>query len=565
MSTVTASPRAARHSASSARPGSTARPWTPTVALVRLFLRRDRVRIVGWVLAIGSTVAATVPALEATYPDAASRQARAAILANPSAVMMTGPGFGLEHYTFGAMVANELSLALFVAVAIMSILLVVRNTRAEEESGRTEILRALPVGQFAPAAAALLHVALANLALTLAVVAGLVGTGMETASSLAMGLATALTGLVFGAVAAVTTQVTARARSASGMAVAVLAVTFVVRGIGDVLDPLGSWLSWLSPIAWAQQTRLSPIAWAQQTRLFVDLRWWPLVLSAALAVVLLLVAVSLAQRRDLGAGLRQERPGSSVAASALLSVPGLARRLLRGSFFGWAISLFVMGVAFGSLATSLQDMVEEVPEVGQWIGAGRGDLTTAFGAAMLAFLALGVGGFAVGAVLRLRTEEETGRVEAMLTTGASRLGWAGAWFGVVAVQAVLLLLLAGLGLGLGVGAAAGESGIIGRITVAALAYTPAVLVLAGFALALLGWLPRAASLAWAVVAWAVFVGWIGALLDLPGVLAGLSPVRHTPAVPAESASAAPLLVMSLIALVTVVAGLVGFRRRDVGA
>ena len=158
MSTVTASPRAARHSASSARPGSTARPWTGTVALVRLFLRRDRVRIVGWVLAIGSTVAATVPALEATYPDAASRQARAAILANPSAVMMTGPGFGLEHYTFGAMVANELSLALFVAVA------------------------------------------------------------------------------------AVTTQVTARARSASGMAVAVLAVTFVVRGIGDVLDPLGSWL-----------------------------------------------------------------------------------------------------------------------------------------------------------------------------------------------------------------------------------------------------------------------------------------------------------------------------------
>ncbi|MBK5249875.1 MAG: ABC transporter [Actinomycetales bacterium] len=554
MSTVTAPPRAARHSASSARPGSTARPWTGTGALVRLFLRRDRVRIVGWVLAIGSTVAATVPALEATFPDAASRQARAAILANPSAVMMTGPGFGLENYTFGAMVANELSLALFVAVAIMSILLVVRNTRAEEESGRTEILRALPVGQFAPAAAALLHVALANLALALAVVAGLVGTGMETASSLAMGLATALTGLVFGAVAAVTTQVTARARSASGMAVAVLAVTFVVRGIGDVLDPLGSWLSWLSPIAWAQQTRL-----------FVDLRWWPLVLSAALAVVLLLVAVSLAQRRDLGAGLRQERLGSSVAASALLSVPGLARRLLRGSFFGWAISLFVMGVAFGSLATSLQDMVEEVPEVGQWIGAGRGDLTTAFGAAMLAFLALGVGGFAVGAVLRLRTEEETGRVEAMLTTGASRLGWAGAWFGVVAVQAVLLLLLAGLGLGLGVGAAAGESGIIGRITVAALAYTPAVLVLAGFALALLGWLPRAASLAWAVVAWAVFVGWIGALLDLPGVLAGLSPVHHTPAVPAESASAAPLLVMSLIALVTVVAGLVGFRRRDVGA
>ncbi len=73
----------------------------------------------------------------------------------------------------------------------MSILLVVRHTRAEEESGRLEVVRALPVGRFAPAAAALFTVALANLAVGAATTLALVGTGMEASSSIALGVATA--------------------------------------------------------------------------------------------------------------------------------------------------------------------------------------------------------------------------------------------------------------------------------------------------------------------------------------------------------------------------------------
>src|SRR5690606_40840324 len=113
----------------------------------------------------------------------------------------------------------------------------------------------------------------------------------------------------------VTAQLTERARAASGTAMAVLGAAFVVRGIGDVLEPTGSWLSWFSPIAWAQQTRL-----------YVDLRWWPLALSAALTAGLLVVAVLLTQRRDLGAGLRPARPGPATAGTSLLSASGLARR-----------------------------------------------------------------------------------------------------------------------------------------------------------------------------------------------------------------------------------------------
>src|SRR5690606_27417110 len=96
------------------------------------------------------------------YPDQASLDARAALLDNPAAIVMSGPLFALEHYTLGAMVANELMLYVLVAVAIMGILLMVRHTRAEEEAGRLELLRSRPVGRHAAPTAAFIAVTVAT-------------------------------------------------------------------------------------------------------------------------------------------------------------------------------------------------------------------------------------------------------------------------------------------------------------------------------------------------------------------------------------------------------------------
>ena len=112
------------------------------------------------------------------------------------------------------------------------------------------------------------------IALGAAVASGMLIGGGGTSDSLALGLATALTGLVFGAVTAVTAQLTEHAGTASGTALGILALAFMVRGIGDVIERDGSWLSWFSPLAWAQQTRA-----------FVDLRWWPLLVSLAAVAV----------------------------------------------------------------------------------------------------------------------------------------------------------------------------------------------------------------------------------------------------------------------------------------
>lgn len=548
---MTATTMAPAERGSPSRAGS-AEPWAGTLALLRLYLRLDRVRLPVWAASVGLLVAGSVVSMEQVYSTPESLQARAALMANPSAVMMTGPAFGLDNYTFGAMVANELSLYVLLATAIMSILLVVRHTRADEEAGRLEILRALPVGRFAPATAAALTVMLANLLVGTALVVALVGTGMEGASSLAMGVGAALTGLVFGAVAVVMAQLTEHSRAATGMALATLGAAFLVRAIGDVIDNEGSWLSWFSPLAWAQQTRL-----------YVDLRWWPLALSALTVGVLLAVAVALSQRRDLGAGLRKGRPGPAVATQTLLSPAGLARRLLNGAFLGWTLGTFFFAIAFGALANSLEDAVTEIPELGEWIAMDMDDLTSSFAASMLSILVVVVVAFCVSAVLRLRAEEEAGRMEAMLVTGSSRTGLLGGWLGCVAIQTLAMLVGVGLGLGLGVWAVTGDAAWVGRLAIGALAYLPAVYLIAGVAVALFGALPRWVNLSWVLVIWVAFTLLLGTLLDLPQWAMDLSPLTHTPLVPSADVEATPLLAMGGLAVALVLVGFLTYRRRDV--
>ena len=120
-------------------------------------LRRDRVRLLVW-LAVIALVWVAFTAELAVMQDEGQLAERALVLRGPAMIMMTGPGYGLDDYTVGAALAEEVTLWFAGALAVLSILEVVRHTRAEEESGRAELIRAAPVGRHAAAAGALLLV-----------------------------------------------------------------------------------------------------------------------------------------------------------------------------------------------------------------------------------------------------------------------------------------------------------------------------------------------------------------------------------------------------------------------
>ena len=529
-------------------------PLTGTGTLVRFMLRRDRVRLPVWILAIVLFTMASVVALPDLYPTTEDRQARAVLMENPGTRAVSGPGYGLDDYTFGAMLSHEYLSWVVIFVALMSLLAVVRHTRNEEETGRAELVRSSLVGRHATITAALLVAVGANVVLGLLMALGLGSLALESVgwgSSVLFGAATASVGLVFAGFGAVTAQVNESARGASGFAGAVFALAYLFRAAGDMTQVGGGLLSWLSPVGWAQQTRA-----------YVDDRWWPLLLSAGLTVVLAAVAFWLSTRRDVGAGLMEARPGSPNASKTLSGRFGLAWRLHRSSVIWWSLSVFLFALGYGTLATEIERFVSELSVLQEAIAEIGGTVIDAWLSVIVLVFAVVAAVFAVLAALRARSEENSGRAEPVLSTAVSKPSWLSSHLAVALIGSALLMSLTGLGLGISASQALGDSEMLWRVLGASLAHIPAIWLVAGIAVALFGLMPRATVLVWVVIAYVGVVGWLGALLRFPDWAINLSPLGHTPLLPAEDMVWTPLVVLTVAAAALILVGLAGFRRRD---
>lgn len=524
-----------------------------TGTLLRFILRRDRIRIPAWVGVIALVQVSGAASYPDLYPTEADRMGQAAIVGeNPAMKAMTGPGHSLDNYTYGAMMSNEYLGFMVIFVALMSVLLVVRHSRSEEETGRADLVRAYPVGRYAPLTAVLLAAAIANVLLGLLVALGMAGLGIETVDwpgSFVFGAAYAMVGLVFAAIAAVTAQVTEFGRAASGMAGALIGVAYLLRAIGDAGD---NSLSWLSPIGWAQAA--AP---------YVDNNWWPLGLGLAVTLTLGIGAFALGNRRDVGAGLRGERTGADTGSVLLGTSGGFAWRLQRASVVWWCVAVLLFGAAYGSAINVVESYegnqaVQEIIE-----NVGGATLTESWLSMIIALLSVVCTIFAVIAALRPRREETAGRAEPVLATALSRTRWLASHVVIAMVGGVFLLLVTGLGLGLGAAAGSGDTGLFGEVVAAMLAYAPALWVTAGLAVTVFGVAPRAIVLAWALVVYAILVVYLGGLLDLPGWMLDISPYTHVPRMPVEEFTARPLVVLTLVAVGLIGVGFAGFRRRDI--
>lgn len=525
MTAVTA-PAAGRTSAPD-RTGSGSFAGTGT--LIRFGLRRDRVRIPVWILALSLGTLATAGEFTTLYSTAKERATAVSSMDSPAALAMTGPRHYLDDYNIGAMMGHQLLGFMAVLVGLMSVLIVTRHTRNEEETGRAELVRSTVVGHHAHLASALVVATVANLALAALLTLSVLSTGVEgigTGEALLYGLAHAAVGLVFAGVAAVTVQITAHTRGASGMALAVIGVAYVLRASGDVGNDALSWLS--------------PIGWAQRTYVFVDNRWWPLLLCLALAALTAAAGFVLSTRRDVGAGLRSARLGRRTASDALTRPIGFALRLHRATLLGFAAGLFVMGVMYGSILGEAADMMKDIEQVQEALAKiGGASVAESFASMVMVVVAVVAAVYVVMATLRPRAEESAGRAEPLLATGLSRDRWVGSHVAVALAGGTALLLVAGLGFGLAGAASVGDGGLVLRLVGAALAYAPGLWVTVGVAVALFGWYPRAGAAAWIVPVYAFLVGYLGSILQFPDWMNDLSPFGHVPKLPAADMSWTP--------------------------
>ena len=534
-----------------------------TGRLILLALRRDRIKLTIWAVAIIGTMAAGVPAIKEVYGANQMELNQYAVTTASSMVgrMLGGP---IDGPQLGSVIMLEYFLFVAVLIAFMSSLAIVRHTRQNEEAGRSELIGSAPVGRNAMLSAALAVVVGLNVLVAICLALVLSANGLSTEGSVAMAIGLGGVGVVFAGVGAVSAQIIGTARGANAVAGAIIGAAILVRGVGDSLGKTAedgmsvasNWLSWLSPVGWGQQ--MHP---------FVTIDWSPVYLYLVSLVVLVIVAFWLASHRDHGMGMIAAGSGRAHAKASLLSSLGLAWRLQRGVVISWTIGVAVLGALLGLTAVEFKDLFmenEQVAAMLQAMGRDAGSLTDVYFAAMMGMMGFVMAGFSLQAILRLQTEESNGYLEGVLSTGVSRLKWAMSHLTIVIVGLAVMGAVAGLSTGISYALVAENAwGEIGGLVIAGFVQIPAILTLVALAVLVFGLLPRLMiPVVWGVFAACLVIFQLGSILKLPEWVIDISPFTHTPVAPADSIEGWPLLVMSVIAIAICSIGLALFRRRD---
>jgi len=522
--------------------------------LFGLFLRRDRFLLPLWIalpaiLVLG--MAATFIAMDTQ--DQGLKSVLIGFNSDPLISAVLGPIMSID--LSGAIVWRTISL-LALTLGIASLFTVIRHTRADEETGRSELIHSYIVGRYANLTATLILTLAANLAAGVLIALSIIGLGGEVGGSFIFGATISTIGIFFAGIGALGVQL----RESSGSALGIGIVALVLGMLMAILNNFGgghTLLSWVTPMAWQRLTQP-----------FAGNHGWSLVYCTIISVIPAVIAYVLSTRRDLGAGILLACPGPAEAAPFLSSSLALAWRLHKGSFMGWLVAIVLYIVVFAAISPGLSNtggMSDWLTNIGgtNWADqVGLGYVFTSIGIYLMSLL---VAVYAMNAVLRLKKEEDEGRAEMLLDKQVSRIQWMGSHLIIAALGSSALLLAMGIAGGLVYGLASGDlSNEFWPIFGMCVSKFPPVLILLGMTALLYGLWPRITAIVWVI--WLSYtlleVTWEAQLIDWS--LMRISPfsyVHYT--IDISHLPLLPLFCQLCLSAILMGIGLLGLRNRDI--
>jgi ABC-2 type transport system permease protein len=520
-------------------------------AVARRAFADGRVRTFSFAALFALVTWANFSGYKSVYTTPASREQFQRTFANNTATRLF---YGKPHnlLTVGGYMAWRNAGVMVLFAAVWGLLAAVRALRAEEESGRAELVLAAALTRGRWFAAALAAILAGAVLLWAACFGPMLAGGLDAGQSALLSLEVAACALVFAGVGALSSQLAPTRRAAIEGASAVLLVAFLLRVVADTSAQL-DWMRWLTPLGWAEELR--PFTGAQPLVLV------PLLGSAAL---LLTGAAALSRRRDIGAGLlaaRDSAPprmgllGSPTARALREERLSLAIWIAASGFFALIIGLISTTVASAGLSTTVQQRLKAL--------AGGVSIITPSGYIGFTFIffVLVVSLFACAQIAAARNEESE-QLETLLALPAGRVPWlAGRLALAVAGMVAIALACAVLAWA---GAAAQSAGVsLSQMLEAGANCVPTALLFLGLGTLAYALLPRAGvGIAYGLVAIAFLWELVGDVLRAPHWLLEATPFQHIGLAPAQPFRTGAALVMLAIGVAAAALALLLFRRRD---
>ncbi|WDF82624.1 ABC transporter permease [Lacticaseibacillus pabuli] len=527
-----------------------------TGLLLRTYLRRDWLRILLWFLGLAGIMVAAAGKFDSLYGDPKALASISSTLKLPAMVSMFGPFTAAKPYNPAIIYAAEMMVFMGLFTAMMNIYFAVKNSRAEEDTGVSELISAHAVGRSAQLLAVTIEILLINLVIGVVEALGLQSAGMTGADangSWLFGMGLAFFGIMFAAISLLCAQVVSSGRSATMLSYGVMGILYVARMATDVQNPDLTWFT--------------VFGWIEKLNIYVTNTWWPLTLMIGFAVIVFGITFAIAMQRDVGSGILPQGNGRKNASPLLAGPFGLIARLERTSTIVWLIALFGLGASYGSIFSKVGDLLGSNPTMAKLIGnaavtAANKTIVLSFAATLAVVFAVVSVVPAMMTVMRLNTDESKGYLEQLHARGISRLRLYSSHMAFALIVGSIALFLGIIGMGIGGNASMAHAIPLTRFLRSFVGYWPAFMVTIGFTALLAGALPRLQSVAWVVPIYGIMSTYVGKILDFPKWAMKVSPFGWVNQVPLKSINWGMAGWMSALGIVMMLAGYFFYRQRD---
>jgi len=285
-----------------------------------------------------------------------------------------------------------------------------------------------------------------------------------------------------------------------------------------------------------------------------------------IGLVISAVAYRLNYIRDVDQGFIHAKPGRKEATSLLRNPHGMTFYLLRGTLITFFIVMFVLGASYGSILGDIETFVAENEFYQNLIGVNDNyTLVMMFASMVSAIMALICIVPLIMAVLKLRGEEKDGRAENILARSVSRPKYLLGFVVLAFAASIIFQCATALGLYSSAMAVLPDTSelSLGFLLQANLVYLPALWIMIGLAVLLIGLWPRFSAYIWAYYGAVFLITFVGRFPEvLPSWLQKISPIGYIPQLPVDEINYLVLFALTLVAAGLTVTGFYFYRKRD---
>ena len=524
-----------------------------SLKLTKFDLKRTWFSSLIWIVVLLALTIFVVAVFTSLYGSSEDRVGMAETMQNPAMVAMVGPIFEPNNYTNGAMYAQMMLVFIIITVAIMNIFLIVNLTRKDEESSRLEVVRSLPVGRLSKLCSAVVVCVIINIILAILTALSLIILNIESMNiegSILYAITICVSGIFFGSIAALFSQLASTSRGAAAYSFIFLGISYFLRGVGDVSYELLS--------------LISPLGLPLRTQIYVNNYWWPVTIIIVLTIIVTIIAFHLNLTRDLGAGLIAAKPGKTSASEFMKTSLGLSVKLVKPILIGWGITILIIGIAYGSIFGDIEKFLDSSDLMKQiFLNNNKFTMAEQFMTTLMAISSTIVTLATLLITVKIRSEEKKGRLESIYSKKVSRKKVLFNYIMLSFIASIVFQFLYALGLWGSAYVVMEEPILFMTVFKSAFYYLPAIWLMISIAVILIAYIPKYTNFIWGFLGFSFFTVYIGKIANLPSWILKIVPYNSIPQIPVEDANVIPLIVLTFIAFIIIILAVNGYNKRDI--